>query len=139
MSKLIRIWKTQGGFTVNGTDYKFDDFDSVSFTFSRIKHIMRGANGTNKIGIDTEEGLKTPDTCQVTIVDMTSEIHQLLQKCYDNDTRINLYFIDSDNLGKVQFNNAKITTPVRQMNIGEDDANLSVVLSVESFDVEVGV
>ena len=70
---------------------------------------------------------------------MTSEIHQLLQKCYDDDTRINLYFIDSDNLGKVQFNNAKITTPVRQMNIGEDDANLSVILSVESFDVEVGV
>lgn len=137
--KHLRIWKTQGGFTVNGTDYQFDDFDSVSFTFSRIKHIMRGANGTNKYGIDTEEGLKTPDTAQVTIVDMTPEIHQLLENCYQNDTRINLYFIDSENLGKIQFNNAKITTPVRQLNIGEEDSNLQVVLSVESFDVEVGL
>lgn len=137
--KHLRIWKTQGGFTVNGTDYQFDDFDSVSFTFSRIKHIMRGANGTNKIGIDTEEGLKTPDTAQVTIVDMTPEVHQLLEDCYKNDTRINLYFIDSENLGKIQFNNAKITTPVRQLNIGEEDSNLQVVLSVESFDVEVGL
>lgn len=137
--KHIRIWKTQGGFTIKGTDYQFDDFDSVAFTFSRIKHIMRGANGTNKIGIDTEEGLKTPDTAQVTIVDMTSEIHQLLEECYQNNTRINLYFIDSDNLGKVQFNNALITTPVRQLNIGEEDSNLQVVLSVESFDVEVGL
>lgn len=139
MSNLIRIWKTEGGFSINGTNYQFDDFDSVAFTYSRIKHIMRGANGTNKVGIDTEEGLKTPDTAQVVIVDMAPEIHRLLQQCYEDDTRINLYFIDSDNLGKVQFNNAKVTTPVRQMNIGEEDSNLSVTLSVESFDVEVGL
>ena len=38
----------------------------------------------------------------------------------------------------MQFNNAKITAPVRQLNIGEEDTNLSVQLSVESFDTDWG-
>lgn len=136
--KMMRIWKTDGGVIINGTDYHFDDWDSVAFTFGRVKHIMRGANGRNNYGIDTEEGVKTPDTAQATIVDMSQEIYDLLNKCFREDTRIDLYFIDRQNLGKVQFNNARITAPVRQLNIGAEDTNLQVILSVESFDVDYG-
>lgn len=138
MAKLFRIWKTNGGFILNGTDYQFDDFDSVAFTYARKKHIMRGANSKNKVGIDTEEGLKTPDTASLTVVDCTQEIYNLLLKAYNESTRIDLYFIDEENLGKVQFNNAKITDVPRQLNIGEEDSNLSFQLMVESFDVDLG-
>lgn len=136
--KTHRIWNTQGGVVINGTDYKFDDFDSVAFTYGRVKHIMRGANATNKYGIDTEEGMKTPDTASVTIVDITDELKNLLNRCFKENTRIDLYFIDNQSLATVQFSNAKITSPVRQLNIGEEDTTLSVILSVESFDVSYG-
>lgn len=136
--KMLRVWKTDGGVIINGTDYHFDDWDSVAFTLGRTKHIMRGANSQNKVGIDVEDGLKTPDTAQCTILDMPQEVYQLLNRCWKNDVRVDLYFIDRENLGKVQFNNAKITAPVRQLNIGEEDTNLSVQLSVESFDTDWG-
>lgn len=136
--KNLRVWKTDGGVIIDGVDYHFDDWDSVTFTLGRVKHIMRGANGTNTRGIDTEEGLKTPDTAQCVIVDMSQSVYNLLNKCWKNDTRIDLYFIDRENLGKVQFNNARITTPVRQLNIGAEDTNLQVMLSVESFDTDFG-
>ena len=137
MAKLLRIWQTKGGATINGTDYQFDDFDSVSFTYSRKKHLMRGANGTNKYGIDTEEGIKTSDKAVVTIVDCSTEVYDLLKKCFNDNTRITLYFIDSDNLGKVTFNNAKISDMPRQTSIGEEDSTLSFQLAVESFDVSL--
>lgn len=137
MNKLLRIWSTDGGFSVNGTNYEFDDFDSVVFTVGRSKHLMRGANSKNKVGIDIETGNKTPDTCTCTILSMSADAMKLLNKCYSENTRIDLWFIDRANLGRVQYNNAKITMPVRQLNIGEEETNLTVQLSVESFDVEV--
>lgn len=137
MNKLLRIWSTEGGFAYNGTNYQFDDFDSVSFTVGRSKHIMRGANSANKIGIDIETGNKTPDSCTVTILSMSADAFKLLNKCYNNNERIDLWFIDKANLGRVQYNNAKITMPVRQLNVGEEETNLTVQLTVESFDVEV--
>jgi hypothetical protein len=138
MANLLRIWKTEGGFRIDGTDYQIDDFDNVNFTYSGLKHIMRGANGKNKIGIDTREGMKTPDKAIMNVVDCSTEIYDLLLDAYKNDTRIDLYFIDSGNLGKITFNSAKITTVPRQVGIGEEDSNLSFSLSVESFNVEFG-
>lgn len=136
MNKLLRVWSTDGGFTVDGTNYEFDDFDSVAFTVGRSKHLMRGANSKNKVGIDIETGNKTPDTAVATILSMSADTLKLLNDCYNNNKRIDLWFIDRANLGRVQFNNAKLTMPVRQLNIGEEETNLTVQVSVESFDVE---
>ena len=138
MAKLLRIWKTEGGFRINGTDYQIDDFDNVNFTYSDKRHIMRGANGKNKVGIDTREGLKVPSKAIMNVVDCSNEIYDLLLSAFNNDTRIDLYFIDSENLGKITLNSAKITDVPRQVGIGEEDSNLSFSLSVESFNVEFG-
>lgn len=136
MNKLLRIWSTDGGFSYNGTNYEFDDFDSVTFTVGQSKHIMRGANSKNKVGIDIEQGNKTPDSATCTIIGMSPDALALLNKCFNDNERIDLWFVDRGNLGRVQYNNAKITMPVRQMNIGEEETNLQVTLTVESFDVE---
>lgn len=137
-SKLLRVWATQGGINVNGTNYEFDDFDTVTFTYALAKHITRGANSKNKVGIDVQENSKNPDTATVTVLDMDEAMMNLLNDCFKNNIRIDLWFIDQSNLGKVNFNNAKVTAPVRQLNIGEEESNLTVQLSVESFDVEAG-
>lgn len=137
-SKTLRVWSTQGGININGTNYEFDDFDTVTFTYALAKHITRGANSKNKRGIDIQENSKNPDVATVTILDIDENIQSLLNQCFESNTRVDLWFIDQTNLGKVNFNNAKITSPVRQLNIGEEESNLTVQLSVESFDVEVG-
>ena len=138
MSNMLRIWRTDGGVTINGTNYEFDHFDQVTFTVSQMKHITRGANSKNKTGIDIEENNKQPDTAAVTILDISADLVKLLNKCYEDDTRITLWFIDRANLGKVQYNNAKIQQRVQQLNIGESEDNLNVTLTVESFDVDTG-
>lgn len=138
MAKMLRIWRTDGGVTIDGVNYEFEHFDNVTFTISQMKHLTRGANSKNKTGISIIENSKQPDTAAVTILDISSDLIDRLNKAFENDERIALWFYDRSNLGKIQYNNAQIQQRVQQPTIAEGEESLTVTLTVESFDVDIG-
>ena len=126
---MFQIWNCEGGFSYNGINYKFKDLDSVAYTYNLKKHLIRGANATNKKGIKSHEGGKTADSAEYTVVDCSKAIYTLLVNLFEKETRIDAYFVDR-NTGEYL-----IRDKPRQTSISEDDTSHSFVFAVESFNV----
>lgn len=132
---MLQIWNCDGGFTYNGVNYKFRDLDSVAYTFNLKNHLIRGANATNKMGILSQEGGKTPDTAEYTVLDCSKEIYSLLLQLFEGRKRIDAFFIDRNTGEYIIFKDAIIRDKPRQANVGEDDTSHSFMFAVESFNV----
>lgn len=132
---MLQIWKCDGGFSYNGVNYNFRDLDSVAYTYNQKTHLIRGANATNKRGILQQEGGKTPDVAEYTVVDCTKEIYRLLLSIFERKERIDAFFIDRSNGEYIIFKDAVIRDKPRQTNVAEDDTSHSFVFAVESFNV----
>lgn len=132
---MFQIWNCEGGFTYNGQNYKFKDMDSIAYTFSRKNHLIRGANATNKMGILSQEGSKTPDTAEYTVMDCSKAIQKLLLTIFENKERIDAFFIDRNTGEYFIFKDAVIRDKPRQTNVAEDDTSHSFIFAVESFNV----
>lgn len=132
---MFQIWNCEGGFTYNGVNYKFKDLDSVAYTYNLKNHLIRGANATNKMGILSQEGGKTPDTAEYTVVDCSKAIYSLLLQLFEERQRIDAFFIDRNSGEYIIFKDAVIRDKPRQANIGEDDTSHSFMFAVESFNV----
>lgn len=133
---MFQIWNCEGGFTYNGVNYKFKDLDSVAYTFNLKKHLIRGANATNKVGIVSQEGGKTPDTAEYNVMDCSKEIYKLMLSLYEKNERIDVFFVDRNSGEHVIFKDAIIRDKPRQTNVGEDDTSHSFMFAVESFNVK---
>ena len=132
---MFQIWNCEGGFTYNGLNYKFKDLDSVAYTYNLKNHLIRGANATNKMGILSQEGGKTPDTAEYTVVDCSKAIYSLLLQLFEKRQRIDAFFIDRNSGEYIIFKDAVIRDKPRQANVGEDDTSHSFMFAVESFNV----
>ena len=132
---MFQIWNCEGGFTYNGVNYKFKDLDSVAYTYNLKNHLIRGANATNKMGILSQEGGKTPDTAEYTVVDCSKAIYLLLLQLFEERQRIDAFFIDRNSGEYIIFKDAVIRDKPRQANVGEDDTSHSFMFAVESFNV----
>ncbi len=132
---MFQIWNCDGGFTYNGVNYDFRDLDSVAYTYNLKKHLIRGANAKNKRGIISQEGGKTSEIAEYTVVDCTKAIYQLLLQIYENNERIDAFFIDRATGEYIIFKDAIIRDKPRQTNIAEDDTSHSFMFAVESFNV----
>lgn len=132
---MFQIWNCEGGFSYNGINYKFKDLDSVAYTYNLKKHLIRGANATNKKGIKSHEGGKTADSAEYTVVDCSKAIYTLLVNLFEKETRIDAYFVDRNTGEYVIFKDALIRDKPRQTSISEDDTSHSFVFAVESFNV----
>lgn len=132
---MFQIWNCEGGFTYNGINYKFKDLDSVAYTYNLKNHLIRGANATNKMGILSQEGGKTPDTAEYTVVDCSKAIYSLLLQLFEERQRIDAFFIDRNSGEYIIFKDAVIRDKPRQANVGEDDTSHSFMFAVESFNV----
>lgn len=132
---MFQIWNCEGGFTYNGVNYKFKDLDSVAYTYNLKNHLIRGANATNKMGVLSQEGGKTPDTAEYTVVDCSKAIYSLLLQLFEERQRIDAFFIDRNSGEYIIFKDAVIRDKPRQANVGEDDTSHSFMFAVESFNV----
>lgn len=132
---MYQIWNCDGGFTYKGVNYNFKDLDSVAYTYSRKNHLIRGANATNKRGIETMEGGKIADFAEYNVVDSSKEIYKLLGSIWENRERIDAFFIDRNTGEYTIFKDAVIRDKPRQTNISEDDTSHSFMFAVESFNV----
>lgn len=133
---MLHIWECDGGFSYKGINYKFKDLDSVAFTYNLKKHLIRGANATNKMGIVSQEGGKTPDTAEFNVIDCSKEIYKLMRTIFENNERIDAFFINRKTGEYIIFKNSIIRDMPRQTSVAEDDTSHSFMFAVESFDVK---
>ena len=132
---MFQIWNCDGGFTYNGVNYKFKDLNSVAYTYSQKNHLIRGANATNKMGILSQEGGKTPDVAEYEVQDCSKAIYTLSLQLFEERQRIDAFFIDRRTGEYIIFKDAIIRDKPRQANVAEDDTSHSFMFAVESFNV----
>lgn len=135
MANLFQIWNCDGGIIYDGTTYTFTDLDSVAWTYNKKNHLTRGANATNTRGIISQEGGKTPDTAEYSVVDCPKALYKLLLDLFEKKARLTAFFINRDTGEYMNFKDAVIRDKPRQTNVGEDDSSLSFIFAVESFNV----
>jgi len=136
MAKMFQISQGDAGFSYNGSNYNFADFDTIDYTFASKNRLTRGANGTNKVGISYKEGLKTHDVAEVKVVDCSVAIYNLLRTIQEKGDRISFWFIDRETGEGFTYNNATIRDKPLQTSIGETEDSLSFMFAVESFDLK---
>jgi hypothetical protein len=132
---LYQISNGKAGFTLGSTNYNFSDVDTIDYTYAKKNNLTRGASGDNKVGIVVKEGLKEADMADIKVVDCSVAIYNLLENCFKDGTRINVWFIDNKTGGGFTFKQAIITDKPRQTQIAEGIDSLHFMLKVKSFDV----
>lgn len=136
MPKMFQISDGDAGFSYNDVNYTFSDVDSIAYTFAKKNHITRGANSTNKEGIEYTEGGKTPDVAEVKVVDCSVSIYKLLLTIFNTKgARISFWFIDRATGEGYTFKSAKIRDKPRQTVIDESEESIGFMFAVESFNV----
>jgi hypothetical protein len=135
MAKLFQISEGDAGFSYNGANYTFSDVDTLEYSYNKKNHLTRGASGQNKVGITYKEGLKTPDTLEIRVVDCSVAIYKLLLTIFNEGGRISTWFIDRSTGEGMTFKAAAIRDKPRQTSIGEGEDTIGFTLGVESFDV----
>ena len=135
MAKIFQVNQGDAGFSYNGANYTFSDFDTINYTYSRKNHLTRGASGQNKVGIAYKEALKTPDMAETVIKDCSVAIYKLLQTIFDKGERINFWFVDRNTGEGLTYKNAVVRDRPLQTAIGESEDTIAFTLAIESFDL----
>jgi len=135
MAKLFQVNQGDAGFSYNGKNYTFTDFDTIEYTYNEKNHLTRGASGQNKVGIAYKEGLKTPDSAEVRVVDCSIEIYNLLLTIFKEAGRLSFWFIDRKTGEGLTYKNATIRDKPLQTSIGESEDTIGFMFAIESFDL----
>lgn len=133
---MLQLWKTENGFIYNGVTYNFDDVDSHVISPQEAKHLTRGANSTNKLGVVYKENSKMPWTVTANIMNVSKDIMEILNKCYENEERIDYFCVDSDTGDNKMARNSLVTKYVTQETVSDGEDTYNIALALESFDVK---
>lgn len=133
---MLQQWKSDSGFIYNGITYIFDDVDSSVVSPQEAKHLTRGANSKNKVGLVYKEGSKTPWTVTANVMNLSKDVMDILNKCYDNEERIDFFCIDNNTGERKIAYNSLVTKWVSQETISDAEDTYNVALALESFDVK---
>lgn len=133
---MFQQWKSDSGFIYNGFTYYFDDIDSHVMSPQEAKHLTRGANSKNKLGLVYKEGSKTPWTITANVMNLPKGQLEILNKCYENEERIDFFCIDSITGKSKMAYNALVTKMVSQETVSDGEDTYNTALALESFDVK---
>lgn len=133
---MFKMYDCDIGITVNGVSYDFQHVDEVSVEDPVRLRLIRGANAKDKVGIEYMEGVKEPKTVSVTSIALPLELYNLLQECFDEKIRLDLYCISRSDGSSMTAKNAILAQEPRQSTINDSPESLNIPLSFESFDVK---
>lgn len=131
---IFKVYNSDFGVKVNGVNYDFDHVDSLVIEDPESTKLTRGANAGNKMGLVYKEGVKDPKRWTVKILGMSTEIKQMLDACYVNQTRVDVYCIDRGDGSSKMGRNAVLAQQPQQLTVDETPESLAVDLIFETFD-----
>lgn len=128
------------GFTINGQTYDYSAaVDSNAFENPEKVHLTRASSRQNTMGLAYREGSKDPRRVTVVFQGLLQDHADLLEKCFENKTRLEPYIIERDTGRKIILKNAIVSEPPTQANIGGDGAEeLNVQVVFETFNIKRG-
>lgn len=131
---VFKIYNCDIGIKVDSVNYQFEDVVEVQIEDGERNRLTRGANGTNKVGLAYRDGIKDPKRWTIPILNMSAELKALLDSCYDNQTRVDVYCIDRNDGSSKMAKNAVLSNRPQQLTLDESAESMNVSLEFETFD-----
>lgn len=131
---IFKIYDCDFGIKVDGAPYDFEHVAELQIEDPEKNRLTRGANSKNKVGLSYREGLKEPKRWTIPILSMTPELKTVLDSCYDNQTRVEVYCIDRVDGSSKMAKNAILCNKPQQLTVDESAESMNVALEFETFD-----
>uniref|UniRef100_A0AAU8AUZ1 Tail tube protein n=1 Tax=Dulem virus 29 TaxID=3145747 RepID=A0AAU8AUZ1_9CAUD len=133
----IQLWRSKNGVNINSQNYDFEHVDRVSVDDPVRKHLTRGANSKSKTGLPYLENSKQAKTINMEVLDLSKEMRDMLNNCYENEDRIGVYCVDTATGESYNGNNCLVTGLVWQPVVSSEEETYNVTLSFETYDLEL--
>lgn len=132
---IFKQYNCDFGIKIDGVKYEFSHVMNFQIENPENTKLVRGANGSNLLGIVYKEGLKEPKKVTVTVMDMSSEMRTALEVCYAEQKRVDVWAVDrTDGSSKIA-KNAILSQQPMQLGVDETAESLNVSLVFESYDL----
>lgn len=131
---IFKIYKCDFGIKVDGTSYEFDHVAQVTIEDPERNRLTRGNNAKNMTGIAYKDGLKDPKRWTVPILNMSAALKTVLDDCFKNQKRLEVYVIDRDDGSSKWAKNAILSNAPQQLTMDDTAESMQVSLEFETFD-----
>lgn len=131
---IFKIYDCDFGIKVNGVNYDFDHVAELQIEDPERNRLTRGSNAKNKSGLAYKDGLKDPKKWTIPILNMSAELKGVLDDCYSNVTRLDVYCISRTDGSSKMAKNAVLSNKPQQLTVDETAESLNVSLEFETFD-----
>lgn len=131
---IFKIHDCDFGIKINGTSYDFEHVSELQIEDPEKNRLTRGSNAKNKVGLVYKEGLKDPKKWTIPILNMSADLKEVLDLCFDNKTRVEVYCIDRGDGSSKMAKNAILCNKPQQLTIDESAESMNVALEFETFD-----
>lgn len=131
---IFKLYDCDLGIKVNGVSYNFEHVDSVTIDDPERNNLTRGANVGNKVGISYREGIKEPKRWTIPIMNMSAELKGVLDGCFEDQTRIDVFCISRTDGSSKMAKNALLANAPQQLTLDESPESMQVSLEFVTFD-----
>jgi hypothetical protein len=132
---IFKLYECDIGIKVNGVSYDFTHVGDITIEDPERTRLIRGSNAGNKEGLIYKEGLREPKILNVTIMEMTLEIKQVLDQVYEKQERVEVYAISRKDGSNKFAKSAVLAQFPQQLNLDDTPESMNVALSFETFDL----
>lgn len=130
----FKIYNCDFGILVDGVKYEFVHVQEVQIEDNERNRLVRGTNAKDKIGITYRDGLRDPKIWTIPILGLSVALKNLLDSCYEKQTRLEVYCIDRKEGHSKTARNAILANKPQQLSIDETAESMNVSLEFATFD-----
>lgn len=131
---IFKIYNCDFGIKVDGVAYDFEHVAELQIDDPERNQLTRGGNAKNKTGLAFKDGLKEPKRWTLPILNMSAALKGVLDGCFENQTRLDVYCIDRTDGSSKMAKNAIISNRPQQLTVDESAESMNVSLEFVTFD-----
>jgi len=131
---IFKMYNCDFGIKVNGVSYDFEHVAELQIEDPERNQLTRGGNAKNKLGLAYKDGLKEPKRWTLPILNMSSDLKSVLDSCFEQQTRVDVYCIDRNDGSSKMAKNAILGNRPQQLTIDDTAESMNVSLEFVTFD-----
>lgn len=131
---IFKIYNCDFGIKVDGVSYDFEHVAELQIDDPERNQLTRGGNAKNKTGLAYKDGLKEPKRWTLPILNMSAALKGVMDGCFENQTRLDVYCIDRTDGSSKMAKNAIISNRPQQLAVDESAESMNVSLEFVTFD-----
>lgn len=131
---IFKIYDCDFGVKVDGTAYEFEHVAQLTIEDPERNRLTRGNNAKNLTGIAYKDGLRDPKRWTIPILNMGADLKELLDNCFKNQKRLEVYAISRSDGSSKMAKNAILANLPQQLTLDDTAESMQVSLEFETFD-----